>query len=477
VNSKVEVKRLSVQSRLRNSISDRSLLIALTAGFFYCSALVLRAPDILIRGRYFAEEGAFWWSHALASNWVGEISFVAPLTGYLLLNANLQVLVASHLPLEIGPLWTAWSSVGLSVLPAVITWLARPNWMERRWVGVSSLGFLIAPFATTSEVFANSINGQTFLGLAAAVVLVLGVENRSRVFNLGTVLVVTLGALSGWYTAVLAPLFVMRAFAIRRSRTNIALATVTTFGLLVQISVFLSMQSQKLLWPGKVSSVPTAEAFPRYAMNSFALNLFGEKSVSPSGWPPPMTMAVTFSVALFLGFSVYGVFRCCDHLRGVNRGCFNYIGNCRCFSLLLALGAFFVELALVVFGQAEPYFGGRYLVVPGGCLFLVMTITLSGLFNTAIIRTSIWVAFFALVVFNSISNWTRTTDTFLHCLGPCVSWEQQVSEIREGDRMVVGHWPMSSDPGDWVTNVQSPKVELAPFQRVTLDASRKTPQP
>lgn len=453
------------------------LVFALIVGCLYIGILLLRSPDILIRGRYFAEEGSYWWNHSLSNDWVSELFFVGPLTGYLLLNANLQIVVAGHLPIQLGPLWTAWSSVGLAALPALFVWFARPDWMQRRWAAIGSVGLLLAPPVVTSEAFGNSINSQVYLGLAAIVILVFGINCKSTPIILLVISIVTLGALSGWYTAVLAPLFILRALIRHRTHVDIALAVATTFGLVVQVGVFLHMRSQDLLWPGKVSALPPGDRVPQFAANSLALDLFGEGAVNPVGWPSTWIMVPILLVAILVGFAAIGNFRSCHLARIVPATDLALAASRRCLAIMMGVAAFFTELVLVVFGQAESYFGGRYMVVPAGSLFILIVIILSGISVRSTFKTGIWTAVLVWLVLTSVHNLTNTSRELLECVTPCIVWQTQVQEVQSNQRTVMGHWPMTSDPGDWITDTLNPEVTLAPFQQVVVDTARKNLRP
>lgn len=458
--------QIRTENRILTAVSSRGKLLMVAVLAAYVLVQVLRGPDVLLHGRFFAEEGAFWWNHARSTTWIEQIGFVAPIAGYVTMNANLQVLVASWLPIEYGPLWTAWTSLLIMALPGVAAWHYRPQWLRKRWAALLALGLLFGPPVAVPEVFANSINSQVFLGLTACVIVVFGPGVRGRADSIGLAVVLAIAALSGWYSAALAPLFVLRAARNARVRQDIVNACVVSAALVIQVFALAIAKSQGAVWPHRFAAETFVPRLGSYAFDSATFLLLGEQSRILSAVVGGTMLLALFTFILHLN-------RAKKSVPQANKLTRNRVGMPRLdasFALLLALAAWAMELTLVVVGQAEPYFGGRYATVPSGALLVVLVI-LMNLLEPAPSAARFLVPLVVVTACTWIAHFTTIDDSLLECRTPCVPWAMQIEEFRHGDRRILGHWPMNSDPGDWRSDPNHPVVTLAPFQAAVMSAS------
>ena len=79
----------------------------------YLVFAVFRSNEILLQGRFFAEEGSVFWSYALSQEGHSVIQYVPVIQGYLCLNCNLQIYLSTLVPVTFSPLVTVWSSVDI----------------------------------------------------------------------------------------------------------------------------------------------------------------------------------------------------------------------------------------------------------------------------------------------------------------------------------------------------------------------------
>ena len=94
--------------------------------FVYVSSLIIfllylffRSPEIFLEGRYFAEEGSVWWSFSIANSFIDTLLFSPAAGGYVCLICNLQIAATKLLPIEIGPIFTAISSIFIFLSPSM----------------------------------------------------------------------------------------------------------------------------------------------------------------------------------------------------------------------------------------------------------------------------------------------------------------------------------------------------------------------
>lgn len=215
---------------------------------------LLRSPYVMLEGRFWAEEGSIHFAQAVNEGGVAGLTFVDQRAGYLNLVPNLGTWLASLVPLSAAPLVTAWLSFGVLLFLLWIT-VAWPSDLlptkPARLIGAALL--LFGPLAHP-EVWLNTINAQTYLAIVAIVLLFVRLDELSPArfgVSCGALLV---AALSGLYTVVLAPLFVLRAYTARTRRAVIHALVVcgaTAFqGMVVLVSrTSGSLEESKLTIP------------------------------------------------------------------------------------------------------------------------------------------------------------------------------------------------------------------------------------
>ena len=97
--------------------SNSSELISLVPPLIFIFVTFYQHHEVLLKGRFFAEEGSMYWAHALSSNLIDQLFFVAPVAGYYLINTNIQTFLASIVPLSLAPYITIYSSALIAYSP------------------------------------------------------------------------------------------------------------------------------------------------------------------------------------------------------------------------------------------------------------------------------------------------------------------------------------------------------------------------
>ncbi len=206
-------------------------------GALVASALVIswRAPSLLLRPRFWAEEGsiyfAFAYCHAHTSSWYQALIF--DFRGYFALWPNLVTTVAANVaPLERAPLVTTLFAFAVQLIPiGIIVWSRSDFW---RSPTRKTLGVLIALFAPLSgELWLNTINSQFYFSLIAFLLLLEGAPATPGRSWLGRILL-ALGGLTGPVSCFLTPLFVARLWFERR-REGLVQAVILAACSLIQL--------------------------------------------------------------------------------------------------------------------------------------------------------------------------------------------------------------------------------------------------
>ena len=190
-------------------------------------------PDIVLHGRFWAEEGNFFFPRAWQMPWWQAL--VQPGGGYLNVVANAGGVLAHDLvPLRMAPFVTILVALVCQSCPLLVLLSARDRWLQDGAVLLAATILLATP-AAVDEVWLNSIHSQFQLGLANALVLALepvaGPIGRLR---LG---VLALGPLAGPASLFLLPLFVLRLL-IERTTARLAQCLALGSGSAAQLLLF-----------------------------------------------------------------------------------------------------------------------------------------------------------------------------------------------------------------------------------------------
>ena len=405
----------------------RAAVVPRTLRWVVLTLLVLlaasRAPYVLTHGRFWAEEGTLHFANMYEGSFPGELFYVQTRTGYYNLFANLASWVASYVSLDYAPRVTAWLSFGVVVLLAWIALAWPSDLLTTVGAKLAAATLLVIGTLAVAEVWLNTINAQTYLGLTALLLLFVRVEQLNRLFYvLGLALLVVAG-LSGLYAVVLTPLFVIVA-VLDKSRRRWGYALTLTGAAIAQIAVVIST--------GLTGEV---------AESKFALPGFGEAARSVAGWQlggvvlgrrigrvidsaADGSVGATLTMAL-LALAVLGLVALLLW-RAPNRRV-----------PLLLVGAMALTEVLVQIGGLGGETISRYTVVPIGILTLMLIygVTTSPLDRFAWAGAMVLGA--ALIV--GLSQFWTLQSASLRCRG-CPDWAAEVEQYdTNGDPLLI--WP------------------------------------
>ncbi len=199
----------------------------------YAALVFMRTPEIVVDGRFWAEEGSIYFTRALDSGFWKAL--FAPHPGYYMLFPSVATSWAAHfVSLENAPRVTVGVAFLVQMLaPALILWSPIEPLQDLRY-RIGALAVLL--FAVPSqEIWLTTTNSQSFMAVCAALVLISApARGGVRVFHL---IVVVLAGLSGITPTFLAPFFWLRALQ-ERSRTRVLQASLLTLCVAIQLSLY-----------------------------------------------------------------------------------------------------------------------------------------------------------------------------------------------------------------------------------------------
>jgi hypothetical protein len=407
-------------------------------------------PQILTNGRLLAEEGSIWWAHSLDSSFLSTLFFVPPLTGYFLLNSNLLMLFTNLVPISYVALTATWVSLLLQTQIAFVS-LVLTKGYEWKYRIVSFSILLFSPIFSDPETFANSINSQTYLALVPIIYLAFWTVPFSFLSKVYIYLLMFLSFFSGWYGAILFPLFLIRYFLGERSKFHKNVVAIAFMGFCTQILTFIYQIQNDLLWPNKGRpKFDTQEIYLDFlSVIKFSFTgAQGFSNISPLQFCMVGTILILASRKYFLD----------KHAKiKIN------VKDSKYTWLLLALGA---EYFLVYVGDASPGTGlsGRYLIVPSGILVLCLAIYFAD--NLAQIFNKSFLALIAVIQIGLLTMQLSATSShpLLKCAQNCLTWKQNVNMVSLGQSSTYYFWPLNEGNPNWAISAEQPKVRLAPFQ-------------
>jgi len=379
---------------------------------------ISRAPYVLFRGRFFAEEGSIYYPHMRN----GSIWLVARSVGYIYGFLNGATWLAARVPIEHAPLVTAWLSLAL-VLGVAWAALALPSdLLPNAGARLAAAVLLVVGPLAVPVVWLNATNAQVYLGVVAVLFVFLDVRRLGRAQFPVVVAALALAGLSGLYAAVLAPLFVVLAFRERIAR-RIVLAGVICACAVAQLIVVANSHAQGDLAQGRGSFRGFGAVTRDVAAWHFGTFLFGNSIATHLFRYAHNLMRIAFFglVAFLVGLVLALA------LTSVPRR--------RVAALLVA--AFVLQEVLVLFGTRKGA-GGRYAVVP----IAILVLTAVHVMTCARGRAAVGVAatLCAITFVAGIATFWTSQPSTLRCVA-CPAWRHEVRAWQSGRTDFLRIWP------------------------------------
>lgn len=200
------------------------LLVGLFAGL-----VALKLPGVF-NGRLWAEDGLFlldalrlpWWQ-----------ALITPHTGYIDVTASTAFVIATRLvDLEYVGIISVIFALFIQACPAILIVTSPCEWLRRRWIMMIALLLILAP-PVAEEVWLSPVTSQYHMIICTGLILAFDIGRRAVFSNI----LLAFAGLTGPGPALLAPLFVLRAYLDRSKRRALQAAILCT-GALIEFIVF-----------------------------------------------------------------------------------------------------------------------------------------------------------------------------------------------------------------------------------------------
>jgi hypothetical protein len=140
--------------------------------------IFLRAPAILLTGRFWAEEGKIYFLDARLRSWWDAL--LASRMGYYSGWTKLAALTATAVPLEWAPMVTVYAALAVQLM--VVWFVVRSDAFAGPVARVLAVAAVLLA-VPSAEVWLNTANSQFHFALGAAVLLVTSVLHGSGVWT------------------------------------------------------------------------------------------------------------------------------------------------------------------------------------------------------------------------------------------------------------------------------------------------------
>ena len=382
----------------------------------------VRMPEILLKGRFWAEEGRNFFHAA----WV-----MPPLQalfnsygGYLNIVANASTLAARWImPLPLAPYLTIAIALLFQLLPPLLLLTSRDAWLQPQIVRFGGiLLLLLAP--GSGEIWLQTLHCQFELALCSAMILALDVPAGRAAA--GRLAILLLAPLCGPGAIVLAPLFLMRA-AMDRTPERLVQALTLLAGSAIQLLLFFHSFSERgytlnpliLLWIVALRHL----AVPFLGLSRAAALLAAMRLQLTAGRLPIPILMTVLPILVFVPFGWATLRRRSQYpafwllASGILIGTAGYYG---------AIGG--------ATGLFDVHFGERYVYVPQalfGLAALILAATATGWTARIASVAVIWLIVVGAMDFER--PWKPASD------GP--SWRAEVAAWKRDPTHMLRLWP------------------------------------
>lgn len=205
-------------------------------------AIFLRAPELVLRPRFWAEEATCYFKYAyLESFWRAALMIPMGEGGYYSLSANLPSLLASRLlPIEQAPTLTTTFAFLVHLTPIFLIGYGSSLLWDTPLKKILAVGvYLFAPMHP-EEAWMNSINSMSYLGMVSLVILAENTAKLSKMMFSLQLGALFFNGLSAVYTNFLAPAFLVK-WLLFRTRRNFSQLAVVVAASAIQTSVVIAI--------------------------------------------------------------------------------------------------------------------------------------------------------------------------------------------------------------------------------------------
>ena len=397
-----------------------------------------RSPYIFLNSRFVAEEGSHHFLFAINNSFFLNLFYYDASAGYFNLVPNVLTWFSTLVPLEYAPYFTVYGSFVIIFYLSYITLFRESELFDtdkKKILGVFLL-FITPPFV--SEIWINSINSQIYLCLIS--ILILFMKNLNKKQKIENHILLFISSISGIYTCALVPLYVLK-FYFNKNRYNFFNFLILIFSNLMQLGLILNSKLSNSLNNSVFMNDFNKDMMISFVYNIFLKPFFG-RDLTHLIWEKISYInnnAFLWTAIFFPIFIIFAIFKFKEIIIFLKKN----------YTTWYLIFIFFIMSGVITFGSLENQIGGRYAVIPGVLIILILT---DILLKT---KKSILTVVLSIMIFTSIitgayefrpnyrvnlSNPDTNYLKFLDCLN-CPEWKSEINKWRKDNKTLIGLWP------------------------------------
>jgi len=353
--------------------------------FFLILVSALRSTHIFFDGRFLGEEATLFFKNSYNNGWYLGILSLYLEGGYYNFFPRIASVLATLVPLEYAPLVTSQLSFLVLVYLFLIILYGQSFIFKTKLQKIlfCLLVLLAPPFVP--EVWLNSLNAQVYFGIITLVILYLK-NNQNNFFKYLNPFFLFLAGMSSLYSCVITPFFFIKYFLSKTKENFINFLIIFITSIFQTFIIFYSTFSAQIYFAkfnfasfdarfvNFFYNIIAKTFFPREVIVAFAnfitsflvktallKDIFDITTMNTMPESSKVTFAYISICLTFLLFCILVVFL---YLKSKKIREYDFI-------LLSLISIFLFESLLIILGSSEV-FGGRYAVVPGFILILIV---------------------------------------------------------------------------------------------------------
>ena len=249
-------------------------------------------------------------------------------------------------------------------------------------------------------------------------------------------ILIFLGSLSGIYTCALFPVYFVK-YLYNKNKYNLINCLILFFSSIIQISLIIYSKINEKLVSSVLVNDFTLDTVVYFFYNIILKPIFGRQVIHYFMNQLNLIEGTTIYLVLFL-IVIFAIV-----LLANIKKVFNFLRNNYVFSILLSIFALISFVILV--GSINNQLGGRYAVIPGSILLLII-LHLSFEIKKPVIK----ILFFLIISFSLIfganefrpptENVKHQYIKYLDCIN-CPIWKEEIYKWRKNNEYEIGIWP------------------------------------
>ncbi len=416
-----------------NSIKGSNFKIVLFFTIIFLS--FYRSPYIFTNGRFFAEEGLHF-ANAWKNGFFSGLIFIEASAGYFNLIANILASIATLIKLENAPFVNIYGSfIVILLLPFLVLFRGSILFSNdhKKVIGAIIL-FCSPPFVP--EIWLNSINLQVYLCLITIVVLFMdNLSSKQKIFNH---FIIFISGFSGIYTCCLLPLFAFN-YILKKNFYNLLNLMIILFSTISQLSLIIFFKLNNTLHDSVLKGSLDFSGFHLFFYNNIFKPFFGRQFIHLTWENLTFFFPFINYVNAIIGFIVFLFFILLRYYKNI----FKHLIKDKILVYLVYI--FFAISVIIILGSLGNYYGGRYSVIPGVTLILIV-FHLYKITNKKILNT----IFLSLIVCSLVSgiyqfrpptkNVKHQYIKYLDCID-CPEWKKELNYWKNDKNYGLKIWP------------------------------------